>query len=522
MAEEMVGNAGRMRDDAAESGWAEPHGDSTEPGWAGSDEGAVKPDQAPPREVAALDVTVLPTVQELLELALEPLAAWMPHQRWFAHKTAGAPELEVAGWVQLPSAPDALVLDVVLRASFSSAEAALYQVPLVLRHPAALDPAQVDDGSEVCTLDVPGGPVRVEDAARDAMGRASIVQLLLAGAPAVGSSARISVQRSQTAARFPVAFSTRLLGGEQSNSSIIAEAPPAVPLILKMFRVLADGENPDVVLQSALTERGSRRVPPVLGSAHIEVGGIRSHALFAQEFLPGVEDAWRTALREAADGADFTEGARELGAALAAVHRDLAAALGTVPADDAVRQGMVEQMEQRLDGVCAQVPQVAAHRAALHRLLHDAARVPWPPMQRIHGDLHLGQVLATPDRGWVLLDFEGEPLRPLEQRSQPDSPLRDVAGMLRSLDYVAGAVALEQGRDVSAWSLAARAAFVEGYGTVDGLDEPGVATLLAAFEADKAVYEALYEASNRPDWLPIPLGALQRISEAAEVAGSAG
>ena len=129
-----------------------------------------------------------------------------------------------------------------------------------------------------------------------------------------------------------------------------------------------------------------------------------------------------------------------------------------------------------------------------------------------------------PERGWVLLDFEGEPLRPLAQRNLPDSPLRDVAGLLRSLDYVAGAVHLEHGRTAQQWAADARAAFLHGYAESTGwaLEHGPLQVLLAAFEADKAVYEALYEARNRPDWLPIPLAALERISAPGAAEGSAG
>ncbi|MGO2820657.1 MAG: phosphotransferase, partial [Brachybacterium tyrofermentans] len=324
---------------------------------------------------------------------------------------------------------------------------------------------------------------------------------------------------------------SRILSGEQSNTSIIVEPEGTSPIILKLFRVLHDGENPDVVLQGALTAAGSTRVPRLIGSASLELGDLRTHSLFAQEFLPGVEDAWRTARRLAVAGEDFSAAARALGEAVSEVHRDLAGALGTTMTDDALRAGMVEQMRSRAAMVASEVPQVAAHRTALDALLDAALDVPWPPLQRIHGDLHLGQVLLVPDRGWVLLDFEGEPLRPLAQRSLSDSPLRDVAGMLRSLDYVGGAVALEQGADASSWVRTARAAFLEGcLGAADGMivtaaaqadpradtdvDTAGDAlgVLLAAFEADKAVYEALYESRNRPDWLPIPLAALERIS----------
>ncbi len=464
---------------------------------------------------SALDVTTLPPLDEVLSSCLDQLAAWMPLQRWFAHKGAGHPQLRVVGWVCLGSSSEAIALNTVIEAAFSPTDCALYQVPLTLRHPEAAAAAALEDGSEIGVLAVHGGPLRVDDALRDPLGRRYLLRLLADTPHAVGSGLRISATSSLLASAAHERTRTRLLGGEQSNTSVIVEAEGLRPVIMKLFRVLSDGANPDVVLQGALTAAGSTRVPPVLGSAVLATDGpeaIRSHCLFAQEFLPGVEDAWRTALGDAAAGVPFTQQARLLGAALAEVHRDLATALPTAEADAQARTSMADQMLERLDSVCAQVEQVQAHRDVLAALIGSARQLSWPPMQRIHGDLHLGQVLATPDRGWVLLDFEGEPLRSLQQRSLPDSPLRDIAGMLRSLDYVAGSVALEQGRDVSAWSADARAAFLEGYGPVAGIDAETAARLLDIFEADKAVYEALYEARNRPDWLPIPLGALDRIS----------
>jgi maltokinase len=498
------------------------------------------------RSSAALDLTALPPLEEVLELATAQLAAWMPAQRWFAHRGPAAPEVAVAGWAPLRIAAEHVVVLLVaeIRRSPDEASGALYQVPLVLRRPGTGAP---EEGAEVGVLAVPGGPLRMDDATRDPEGRAALVAALVTGDGAAGPRLGVSARRTPTATAPGRAMRTRLLAGEQSNTSLIVEAEGASPLIVKLFRVLQDGENPDVVLQEALTAQGSSRVPAVVGSARLRSGAVRTHGLVAQEFLPEVEDAWRVALRLARAGEDFTDPARELGAALAEVHRDLAAALGTTPADERAVGAVLAQMRARLDLVCAEVEPVAAHRDQLAALLDAAAEALWPPLQRIHGDLHLGQVLAAPERGWVLLDFEGEPLRPLAERSLPDSPLRDVAGMLRSLDYVAGAVALEHGLDASAWTAAARRAFLEGWGAgTDGLRaggaQPGAGgagsdagggasdmradvsgrAVLAAFEADKAVYEALYESRHRPDWLPIPLAALERISPPGAPEGSPG
>jgi maltokinase len=148
------------------------------------------------------------------------------------------------------------------------------------------------------------------------------------------------------------------------------------------------------------------------------------------------------------------------------------------------------------------VPRITAGLGAIQ----DAGEV---RVSRIHGDYHLGQLLRTED-GFTVIDFEGEPARTLKERQAPASPLRDLAGMLRSLDYAAhAAVAGNSSRDTdSQWLGAARAAFLEGYGGV----RPNQAKLLAAFELEKACYEVVYEANNRPDWTWLPLGALERLA----------
>lgn len=478
-----------------------------------------------------LDVTALPPLGEVLQAAAEHLAAWMPRQRWYARKSAGAPAVRVLGWAVLGAHPSALVLDTVVEASAPEGARDLYQVPLVLRHPEGAPEGASETGGEIGVIAVPGGPLRIDDAARDAEGREAILRMLVSGSPAVGEHLRLSASGAVAAdgalpwpgveGSAPVV--SRVLGGEQSNTSLIFESEGARPLILKLFRVVSDGKNPDVVLQSALSAAGCSRVPAAAGSAVLALGEMRTHAMFAQELLAGVEDAWRVALAEAGSRHDFRAPAADLGAALAEVHRELAGAFGRSEAEESVRAAMVQVMLERLAQASAEVEAVARRFPQLERLLLTAGSVPWPPLQRIHGDLHLGQVLSAPGRGWVLLDFEGEPLRPLAQRSLPDCPLRDVAGMLRSFDYAAGAVALERGIDAAAWAADARAAFLSAYVERAGAQDPrAMDVLLAAFEADKAVYEALYEARNRPDWLPIPLAAIERISAGAAGAGSPG
>ena len=169
---------------------------------------------------------------------------------------------------------------------------------------------------------------------------------------------------------------------------------------------------------------------------------------------------------------------------------------------------------RRLGMAVAEVPELGAHRGAIETVYARAQAGAWPELQRIHGDLHLGQVLLVPGRGWVLLDFEGEPLRPMLDRRRPDLPARDVAGMLRSFDYVAGSTAIalpERTAAAVAWADAARHAFLDGYVAASGLDLSAYRDLLAAFELDKAVYEAIYEARNRPTWAAIPLHAIMSL-----------
>jgi maltokinase len=217
-------------------------------------------------------------------------------------------------------------------------------------------------------------------------------------------------------------------------------------------------------------------------------------------------------------GGDFAAEAHRLGLAVAETHADLAAAFGTGAATSEQLRARAEAMQGRLARASAIVPDLEKVSDALTAIFAAVADIAEPvPTQRIHGDLHLGQALRTVYR-WVLIDFEGEPMAAIESRREMDSPLRDVAGMLRSFDYAGYHRVVELGNDpqltyrANEWSERNRNAFCEGYAEAGGGDPRDHDVLLRAFEADKAVYEAVYEARNRPGWLAIPLASLNRLA----------
>ena len=175
-------------------------------------------------------------------------------------------------------------------------------------------------------------------------------------------------------------------------------------------------------------------------------------------------------------------------------------------------------MKRRLDRAVAAIPELGQYADGLRRAFDALAAYDVPvTVQRIHGDFHLGQVLRTID-GWKLIDFEGEPAKSLIERRALDTPVKDIAGMLRSFDYAARSLLADHQGDqqiayrAAEWATRNRRAFCDGYAEVAGSDPRHESVLLSAFLADKVIYETLYEARNRPSWLPIPLAAAAQLS----------
>ena len=456
----------------------------------------------------------------------EMVTEWMPHQRWY-HGKGHVPQLRRVGGFRFEDPEGEVGCETLLLADEAVAPAVVYQVPLTYRSA----PLEGAEHALLGTMEHSVLGTRwVYDGPHDPVYVGQLMATILGGGASdeaqasVGSNA-LATGSSTGHAEGSVSSST-VLSGEQSNTSIICRmaAPgggPAEPVIVKVFRTLQDGDNPDVVVQSALTEEGSDRVPMAIG--HLSgawdapTGGttMHGHLAFAQEFIPGVEDAWRVALVAAASGTDFTPRARELGAVTAEMHQSLADTLGTEEASAEAHEALLRSMRGRYVAAVATVPELASRDSDVAALLGRVSSVAWPPIQRIHGDYHLGQVLDVPERGWVALDFEGEPLRPLAERVRPDLVHRDIAGMLRSFDYVAGSVRLSGQADSddgpSTWAADCRLAFLDGYGSVAGELDTDDLTLVRVLELDKALYEVDYEARNRPTWLPIPVEAVARI-----------
>ncbi|MEU9385328.1 maltokinase, partial [Streptomyces sp. NPDC048279] len=213
-----------------------------------------------------------------------------------------------------------------------------------------------------------------------------------------------------------------------------------------------------------------------------------------------------------AKGEDFAADARALGRATAEVHTALARALPTVTLGHSQLESMVAGMTERLTAAAQAVPALRPYedglRSAYEALGSLAAEGRTWTAQRVHGDLHLGQCLRSPSGEWSLIDFEGEPARPLPERRMPQPPVRDIAGMLRSFDYAAHSVTPA----ARAWARLCRAAYCSGYAEITGVDPRTDPVLLRACETDKAVYEVVYEARHRPDWLAVPLSAVHRLA----------
>jgi maltokinase len=444
----------------------------------------------------------------------DALAAWLVKQRWFAGKGRELRDLAIVADTEIVSGDPELRHLIVMVSHGTTVD--YYQVLEGLRRrlPARLRHARI-------------GPSGDGRQAYDALHDADLTKPLLAGIAADQTIGSLQL-RTMPGASFETGLDSLVIGAEQSNTSLVYGEES----ILKVFRRLSPGPNPDLEVTTALARLGSSHVAEPFGWIETRLDGVSTSMAILSRYLRLASDGWSLAatsvrdlyamedstgdgVRAAEAGGDFAGEAHRLGSATAEVHADLAEAFGTDEVGaDTIRE-LTEQMYRKLDLAVAAVPELGRYTEMIGDAYSSLGKLTGPfPVQRVHGDYHLGQVLRTTGSGWVVLDFEGEPATPLAQRRARSSPLRDVAGMLRSFDYAARHQLLGHPEQLTLnavagdWVRRNASAFCAGYAEAGGPDPDANDILLRALQLDKAVYEVLYEASHRPSWLRIPLDSL--------------
>ncbi len=414
------------------------------------------------------------------------LTAWLPGRRWYAAKGHDVSESRILSRCRMDGF-DHVILGVQLQGQGWH----VYQVPVAIR-------AGCSQEHVIATT--------AEGTLVDAVSDGACVAALLEAkdaSPQLDPAATPVRPAAQWRADTMELTNFRVLDVEQSNTSVVFDDR----VLVKVLRRLNPGINPEVEVPWRLSMSGCQDVGQVLGWVN---GGwrdpdeaylVHGHLAVIQEFYPGALDAGILAYKALKQGDDFIERARELGQVTARVHADLARAF---PQTSISAEHLEHRLAGRIIRAAHAVPEIAPMLAdLLQQVAALSSRDHQVDVQRVHGDLHLGQVLWTA-HGWRMCDFEGEPGENLEVRRLPDHPMRDVAGMLRSFAYVAW---LAWGDTAAArqWRVRACSAFRAGYESAAGpVDE----VILRAYLIDKAAYEAVYEKRNRPQWLSIPLSAL--------------
>jgi len=485
-----------------------------------------------------------------LENALEPdvlrsidsatLIAFLRERRWFGEKSHQTLEAQIVYVIPVSGDGEQWAIARV-EVRLEDGSVASYQLPLSVREremSRAHAPAAV-----LALVETPVVKGLLFDAIDDPAFRARIARALSDGEQFPGDGATLATERvTRTGPRLSGA--SHVIGGEQSNSSIIF----GESAIFKFFRRLERGESPDVEIARYLTAHTSfRHTPELYAVLVLDHTGERSVAGMLSRLVDGAMDGWAHALARArafthGDGDvhhdPFGKEAEQLGAITAELHRALASPSGdpafaprdATAADVArwaggarrsVEQGfaLLERLAPTLDARSRPLALAACGRrmdafAKLDEIVNalggpSAAGI----LSRHHGDYHLGQVLRT-EYDWMIIDFEGEPARPLAERRALNSPARDVAGMLRSFAYAAATAASHNDADrerAAQWETMARTAFLHGYG------DTTAPALIDLFELEKLFYELAYELNNRPTCAWIPLLGIEKMLTASVV-----
>jgi trehalose synthase-fused probable maltokinase len=446
----------------------------------------------------------------------ETLRDWVHEQRWFASKRRAVTGIEIVESVTLRDDPRLLL--VLVQTRFATGTHDLYQLPLGL-----VAAAQGEATGCIARND----EWTVYDALADPREALELIARMNAGDEIETEHGRMSFQHADTPVWVEPGSSSRLMGVEQSNSSIVIDDRIA----LKVFRKLESGINPELEVLRFLTARGFPNIAPLQGWYEYEGDAFAATLGVSQEYLGDAREGWEMALEQLHTEPD---GLVERLGALGAVTAELHGALASDPSDPAFSPEAPSQeslalltatIDEDIERIFVNLPDderlapIAGRGQDVRERLAARAHIGTGGRTiRIHGDYHLGQTLFTP-RGWVIIDFEGEPARPLPERRQKRSPLRDIASMLRSFAYVASASEILQNRPGPAdFEQRAREAFLGQYfGTVDRAllpaGEAAIENLLSIYELEKAIYELRYELDNRPDWVVIPVAGIRRLLE---------
>jgi maltokinase len=447
----------------------------------------------------------------------DELQEWVVGQRWFGAKGRTVSNLEVLQGVPLRNDEPLLIL-ALIAARFPAGTHDLYQVPVGIRH--------ADEGWDEGVITEVGNWTVYDGLTDPELARELLTRMRDESVARAGGSTLTFRWKDGPPLN---GAEIRPMGVEQSNSSMVF----GDQLVLKSFRRLEPGVNPELELLRFLDQHGFANIAPLSGWYEYEGRLVESTLGILQQYLKGARDGWSLAVEPDGEDPDkLIEQLDELGVITGRMH----SVLGSDASDPAfapeeptdgslalLTATVDEDIERIFKNLPSDDPSVAAIRDRgqdVRERLGQLSRIGvGGRIIRTHGDYHLGQVMLT-HRGWVILDFEGEPARTLPERRQKRSPLRDVAGMLRSFSYVAAAGDILGTRTMPEdWESRARAAFLEGYfREVDpALLPPGQEStdkLLSVFELEKAVYELNYEINNRPDWVGIPVASIKRLLEA--------
>ena len=453
----------------------------------------------------------------LAALDPEELRNWVEQQRWYASKSRHVTQVDLLECATLGDEPPLLVL-ALLQTGFATGTHELYQLPLGMRPRGSGGPEPITGSDEWSLYDALEDPE---------LGR-GLLRWIDETGELEGEDGRFSAHLVNGKLDLGEDVPVRPMGVEQSNSSLVF----GDRLVAKLFRKMEPGVNPELEMLRFLTTHAFDNIAPLYGWAEYEGRSLSATLVVVQRFFAEGKGGWELALEEITTRPDaFLERLATLGEVTARMHNVLAsdatdpAFAPEEPSQEALSL-LTATVDEDIDRIFTRLPdqpslepiagcgQDVQERLSMLAQVGSGGRV-----IRVHGDYHLGQTLLTP-QGWVILDFEGEPARSLPERRQKRSPLRDVAGMLRSFAYVSSAARIQLGVEAPAdWEERARETFLDQYfahvePTLLPPGEQAIGNLLAVFELEKAVYELRYERDNRPDWVSIPVAGIRRLLDA--------